>query len=249
MSTAVPLQLLDADARYALSSYRNLLVNARFWINQRGYAGAATTAAKQYTHDRWRVVVSGQSAAFSDTGGASIGWMLTAPAGGVEQVVERINFIAGQFVLTWQGTASATVNGAPVSKGVPFSVGSGVDMVVRFSNGTVLCPQLERGTVATEFEVLPYQLDLLLCQRYYLRQTINGQSATAGNVLVSMNFPTMMRATPAAAIVFAGSTENASVPGGVAGISPMSAYLPFAVTAANGYVIGLVVAFDAEITA
>lgn len=62
MSTAVPLQLLDADARSALSSYRNLLVNARFWINQRGYAGAATTAAKQYTHDRWRVVVSGQSA-------------------------------------------------------------------------------------------------------------------------------------------------------------------------------------------
>lgn len=247
MTTAVPLNLLDPAARSALTGYRNLLHNARFWINQRAYAGAATTAAKQYTHDRWRVVVAGQAAAFSDTMGASIGWMVTAPAGGLEQVVERINFIAGQFVLTWQGSATATVNGATVQKGVPFSVGGGADMVVRFSGGSVMVPQLERGTVPTEFEILPYPFDLLQCQRYYLRQTVNGQSATAGNVLANMNFPTMMRAMPSAAIVFAGTTEGASVPGGVAGVTPMSAYLPFAATAANGYVIGLVVAFDAEI--
>lgn len=248
MTTAVPLQLLDSDARSALTAYRNLLINARFWINQRSYSGAATMVPKQYTRDRWRVVVQGQAASFADTAGAAVGWMATAPAGGLEQVVERTNFIAGQFVLNWQGTATATVNGATVQKGVPFSVGSGVDMVVRFSGGTVLTPQLERGRVATAFECIPYALDLAECRRYFTRAIANGQSAAIGNAIAAVTLPVTMRAQPTGSINAPGDRVDVTVPGGIVTTTD-SVYVPFAATAANGYVIGMVLWLDAEITA
>jgi len=144
---------------------RNLLVNARGLVNQRGYvAGTAATANGQYTVDRWRVVTAGEALFWSEGDGFRT---FTAPAGGVEQVVEGINIVAGTYVLSWVGTASASVNGAPVANGGTVVLPGGAQATVRFSGGTFALPQLERGTVPTEFEVRPFGQDLAMCQRYY----------------------------------------------------------------------------------
>jgi hypothetical protein len=60
--------------------------------------------------------------------------------------------------------------------------------------------QLEKGTVATSFDYLPYGTELQLCKRYY--QTINGIQATSAAAVVgsilyaSFAYPVEMRATP-----------------------------------------------------
>jgi hypothetical protein len=67
--------------------------------------------------------------------------------------------------------------------------------------------QLEVGSTATEFEFLPAQVELALCQRYYYRITGNSGSGypslipsavsqTNTNVLASIQHPVTMRETP-----------------------------------------------------
>lgn len=148
-----------------LAGMRNLLINANPIINQRGYvSGTATSGANQYTLDRWRVVTSGQSIAFTDSANVRT---VTAPAGGVEQVIEGINILSGTYVLNWTGTATATVDGTSVAKGGTVTLTGGTNATVRFIGGTFSLPQLEPGTVATPFERRQAGLELVLCQRYY----------------------------------------------------------------------------------
>ncbi len=53
--------------------------------------------------------------------------------------------------------------------------------------------QIEQGNVATPFEVRPYQLELMLCQRYYQRWNALASTIAAA---ASVNFPVLFRATP-----------------------------------------------------
>lgn len=148
-----------------LGGFRNLLINGNPVINQRGYvSGTATNGANQYTLDRWRVVTSGQSISFTDSQATRT---VTAPAGGVEQVIEGESIITGTYVLSWEGTATATVNGAAATNGVSFSLTGGSNCTVRFSNGTFRLAQLEPGTRATPFERRSAGVELTLCERYY----------------------------------------------------------------------------------
>ncbi|WP_053194232.1 DUF2793 domain-containing protein [Chelatococcus sp. CO-6] len=144
---------------------RNLLINARGLVNQRGYvSGTATAAASRYTLDRWRVVAAGQALSWTEANGYRT---FTAPAGGVEQVIEGVDVVAGTYVLSWTGTASASINGAAVAKGGTVSLAGGANVTVRFSGGTFALPQLERGTVPSAFEVRPFSQELIMCQRYF----------------------------------------------------------------------------------
>lgn len=159
-----------ADARTALGigsaiTFRNLLINAGGWFNQKVYvSGTATGTANFYTLDRWRVVTSGQNVSF---GSASPDRTMTAPAGGLEQVIEGVNVIGGVYTLSWTGTATATVNGTAITNGGnTASLPANTNVTVRFSGGTVLLPQFELGTVATPFERRNYAVELLMCQRY-----------------------------------------------------------------------------------
>lgn len=193
-----------ADARSALGigsaiTFRNLLINAGGWVNQRGaVSGAATGSANQYTLDRWRVVVSGQNLTFS---AAAPDVTMTAPAGGLEQVIEGANVIGGVYTLSWTGTATATVNGAAITNGGnTASLSANTNVTIRFSSGTVLRPQFELGTVATPFERRLLGTEIQLCQRYFWMMLgggvyAHGMAASSG-VLITFQFPVVMRANP-----------------------------------------------------
>lgn len=182
-------------------SYRNKLINARGDINQRTYvSGTATGGANQYTVDRWRVVTSGQNLSWTASGNDRV---FTAPAGGVEQVIEGVNLDTGTYALSWTGTASATVNGTSVANGATIALTGGSNATVRFTGGTFSLPQLELAGV-TAFERRSYGVELALCQRYYWRQYgpgVNstlavGQCESTTRSRVILNTPMPMRIVP-----------------------------------------------------
>jgi len=202
--------VLNTDGTCSQLGVRNAIINGNPIINQRGYvSGTATSGANQYTLDRWRVVTSGQSITWTDSGNVRT---VTAPAGGVEQVIEGINLITGTYTLNWTGTATATVAGNAVAKGGNVSITGGTDTTVRFSSGTVSLVQFEPGTVATPFERRIYGQELALCQRYYAKSTEGIAGGTSGRhncffyasytteVWGSVAFPVPMRASPTVTI-------------------------------------------------
>ena len=181
--------------------FKNRLINAQGLINQRTYvSGTATSGANQYTLDRWRVVTSGQNLTFTTTNNVTT---FTAPAGGVEQVIEGLNLESGTYVLSWTGTATAKVAGATVANGGTVTVIGGTNTTVQFASGTFSLPQFEKGSTATSFDYRPYGTESALCQRYYYRvalpynvwagpAAINGTGAARG----FLQFPITMRTAP-----------------------------------------------------
>jgi hypothetical protein len=190
-----------------LAGFRNGIINANPIINQRGYvSGTATTVANQYTLDRWRVVTSGQSITWTDSANVRT---VTAPVGGVEQVIEANNIYSGTYTLSWTGTATATVDGTTVAKGGNFSLTGGNNVTVKLINGTFAQVQLEPGTVATPFERRSYGQELALCQRYYLDYGefhigMNGNTNAQGDGA----FPVQMRAAPSLTYTDVSSVAN-----------------------------------------
>jgi hypothetical protein len=188
-------------------SFRNKIINGDFRINQRVYvSGTATIGADQYTLDRWRVVTSGQNLTFSASGTGNI---VTAPAGGIEQVIESLNIEGGTYTLSWTGTATGAVNGSAVANGGQVTLPSNTNATIKFSSGTVSLVQLEEGSVVTPFENRPIGTELALCQRYCLsisqdginsRHIGSGFWVSATNGMQFVNHFVPMRATPTLSI-------------------------------------------------
>lgn len=191
----------------SLASFRGKLMNADFRVNQRGYvSGTVVGFANTYTLDRWRVVTAGESLSFSASGN---GYQITAPAGGVEQVIEGVNIEGGTYVLGWTGTATATVNGTARTSGETFTLTANTDVTVRFTGGTVSLAQLEPGSSVTAFEHRPFGLELALCQRYYWRGLpsgghIFGSYANGAFGSIPVSLPVTMRSAPTLASNFTG---------------------------------------------
>lgn len=190
---------------------KNLLINPNFVINQRVYvSGAATSGANAYTVDRWRVVISGQNLSWTTSNGVLTA---TAPAGGVEQIIEGASLIPGTYVINWTGTATCTVGGIARAKGASFTITGGADVTVRFTGGTVSLPQLERGTIPTMFEGRHIGEELLLCQRYFWNQ-IGGLSGNFASYVSGalgswwIKFPSTMRVAPTLGYISTGVTLN-----------------------------------------
>ena len=215
-----------ADARNNLEigpviSFRNKLINALGLINQRAYvSGTPTTGANQYTLDRWRVVTSGQNLTFSTSQNVVT---MTAPAGGLEQVIEGSNIETGVYTLSWTGTATATVDGVAITNGgQTASKTGGTNVTIRFSGGTVSKPQFELGSVVTPFEMRMTGLELQLSQRYCIRLNYlaSGTSIGSGVFFAAtqaqfvLHLPTVMRVAPsvtASSLTFSCLTGGGSI--------------------------------------
>ncbi len=169
---------------------KNKLINAQGLINQRGYiSGTTTTSSNQYTLDRWKVVVLGQNLSFSTSENITT---FTAPAGGVEQVIEGLNIETGTYVLNWTGSATATVNGTSISKGGTITLTGGSNVTIRFINGTFSLPQFETNTTITRFEYRPIGTELTLCQRYFFKSSDQGGGADPGSRLIAVLYDTVV---------------------------------------------------------
>lgn len=186
---------------------RNLIINGSGRINQRGYtSGTATSGANEYTLDRWRVVTSGQNLSFT---GNDAGRVMTAPAGGAEQVIEGANIAGGTYVLNWTGTATATVGGASVSKGGTFTLTANTNATVRFTGGTFSEVQLEPGSVATPFEFRSYGQELALCHRYYQKGALveRHHGGSPVQYLASVRYGIPLRVSPTRTVQNNGSVD------------------------------------------
>ena len=184
---------------------RNKIINGDFRINQRAYvSGTNTTGANQYTLDRWRVVTSGQNVTFTDY---LNGLQVTAPAGGIEQVIEDLNIAGGTYVLSWEGNAVGSVNGTVVAKGEPFELPAKTHATVKFTGGTVARVQLEKGEVVTPFEERFIGDELELCQRYFTKTNVHwrwdGSVGGIATASVHVDFATTMRAIPTISVISA----------------------------------------------
>ena len=171
-SSAAELNILDGVTATAsqISAVvqlpgRNLIMNGQGRINERVYvSGTATVAANQYTLDRWRVVTSGQNLSWTGNAARNV---MTAPAGGVEQVIEGLNIVGGTYTINWTGTATCTVAGVARAKGAVFTLTGATNTTVRFTGGTFTDVQIEAGSIPTAYGWTPYSEELALCQRYY----------------------------------------------------------------------------------
>ena len=195
-------------ATSATFNFRNRLINPNFGINQRGYvSGTATIVANQYTLDRWRVVTSGQNITFSTSG---VDTTVTAPAGGMEQVIEGIHINGGVYTLSWTGTATATVNGSSItSGGQTTSLTAGSNVTIRFTSGTVLNPQFEFGSIVTAVERRPRPIEQVMCCRYYNKGNglMGGYSQTGLGNYGQISFEIEMRTTPTLSYGSGGSSN------------------------------------------
>lgn len=194
------------EDRKASVGMRNLIINGNFSINQRNYvSGSAVGAANTYTLDRWRVVVSGQSITFTASGNGNL---VTAPAGGIEQVIEGASIAGGTYCINWTGTATCAVNGTARAKGATFTLTANTNATLRFSGGTVGEVQVEPGSVVTAFEARPIGLELMLCQRYY--EEIRITWVMSGVVAPWYNYRQIKQAVPTATYAYdSGGTGGA----------------------------------------
>lgn len=139
---------------------RNLITNAGFRINQRRNV-ATTLAAGVYGYDRWRGGTSGCTYAIS-------GNTITITMGSLAQTIPGASLTeAGPYTLSWEGTATATVNGSAIANGGQVMLTPFANVVVAFSGGTLANPQLEQNPTPTPFEQRPIELEMQLCLPYF----------------------------------------------------------------------------------
>lgn len=197
---------------YPQLSGRNLIINGTGRINVRAYvSGTATTISNQYTLDRWRVVTLGQNLTFTGDGHSRT---MTAPVGGVEQVIAPGEVVGGTYVINWSGTATCTVDGTPRAKGDTFTLTANTASTVRFINGTFTEVQIEAGTIPTEYEWTYRQEEQLRCQAFHqtVRVWRRWTAVTAGDIDGSFEmFTPPMRGIPTLAYTTLTTNTNATV--------------------------------------
>jgi len=201
-------------------TFRNLIINGRGSVNQRGYvSNTGTSVANQYTLDRWRVVTSGQALVFTPDGSGSI---MYAPAGGVEQVIEASSNDGSAHTISWVGDAVVQINGGAVnSSPYTFSVTANNSITVKFTispgggSGIFKEVQVEQGTQPTVFELRPAGVELALCQRYYQTGGLifSGNTTSGSNYTAQVGLKVEMRAAPTVTLTSASNTGFAATAG------------------------------------
>lgn len=221
-------------------SFRNKLINASGNVNQRGYpSGVIAPSGSFYFTDRWRLVVANTAATWTTLANGCKEW--TAPATGVEQIVEGNNVESGIYVLSWVGTAQGYLNNSPVPNGGTILVPYGQPVGIKFASGTFSQPQFERGERPTPFEFRPLSYEMDLAQRYFYSLDGNGlyclgQVQSPTYVAAILNLPTTMRTNPSFVANNIGCTNS-----GGGGVPASSA----SIASGNPRVVGMSIGFGA----
>jgi hypothetical protein len=199
------------QATAAVSGFANLIINGGFAVNQRVYTTGSALGAGAYGHDRWKGGASGVTYTFTQN--AYPLTTVTVTAGSLVQVVEGRNVAGGNYTLSWSGTAQGRVNGAAyLSSPITVGLTAGANITVEFNTGTLGAVQLESGTAANAFTVLPYETELRRSQRYFLRNGngITGNcSALCTQMELGLIFPVPMRTAPSLSLNSASATAYA----------------------------------------
>lgn len=166
----------DANTLF-IRGYRNRIINGAFVINQRNYTSGTNLASGAYGFDRWKSGFTNTALTF--TAGSQSTTVTISTSGVVQQIIERENMPAGQYVLSWSGTATGrvyNVGGTPPSYGASpqiVTLDGSANVVVEFtasgSTKTLGTVQLEAGPVFSPFEYRLRGEELSLCHRYFYR--------------------------------------------------------------------------------
>ena len=214
-----------ACARAALGATgpKNLFLNPRFRVNQRGYVSGTAASAGQYTLDRLKMTVAGQALAFAASGA---GVRATFPAGGCDEVILGENVRGGIYTISWVGTATAKVNGVTIANGgQTASLPAATNITINLSAGWAEDVMFQLGSVATSPDDQGYAAELFDCQYYgyALSPSVAGQPVcsvtfTYSNYLAvgTLKFPRAMRVNPTASFL-AGSPASFTITGGGGG--------------------------------
>lgn len=185
----------------------NLLINSNFAINQRDYISGSALAIGAFGHDRWKALVASSYVFTQSTAITAI-----TITGTIAQIIEAGAIQGGNYVLSWSGTAIATVNGTAVANGGNITISAGMQTTVAFSSGTLSNPKFEFGSTATTWQVPDQQQELARCQRYYqkmvtttaneLKFLVEGTASSVGVYFRNtMLLPVKMRVYPTVAWV------------------------------------------------
>lgn len=219
---------------------RNLIDNGDFRINQRAWvSGTAATSANQYCLDRWRIVTSGHAITWAADGA---GFIVTAPAGGVEQLIDASSVVGGTYGVDWDGTATCTVNGQAVSKGGTVTLTANAQAAIRFSGGTVTRARLEPGK-ALPWETRPRWLEQLICMTYYEQPTsVVRVYAGASGTKMTVRYRVPKRVTPT--VTFTANVGISTTPDAASNATQLTV----AVTQASAGIISFIYRASADLT-
>lgn len=180
----------------------NYIDNSGFTINQRGYASGAALAANAYGFDRWKAGSGGCTLNFTFS---FVDTLVTIAAGSITQVVDGTTLLSTPYILSWQGTAVCSVNGAAtVPSPVVVDATAGANLTLNWQGGTLGQVQLELGTVISPWQPEPPGVELMRCQRFYQGWLAAMWGNAGGNgtgVGYSQALATPMRANPTVTIV------------------------------------------------
>ena len=165
--------------------YRNVIINARVSINQRGVTFASASVG-DYWADRWK-----------KTSGSTM-----------TQIIEDGNYVSG---------ATYTLSGVNVTTQQLTAPTSG-NWTLPDIPSNAYNVQLEKGTEATYFEIVPYGIDYINCLRYFQSidndwrndMTLGGAAISAGYMA---HFYTKMRITPTVTVTAQSGTSSTNVTG------------------------------------
>lgn len=156
----------------APTSFKNILINGNFSVNQLVVSGTVTLAAGIYGHDGWKAGTSGCTYTFALSG---IDTIITITAGTLVQIADSKKVRGGVYTVSNAGTAQGriAINGSGTSgsfAALPLTTASataGQIITVEFTTGTLNRVQLELGSIPTSFAVLTPEIALIQCQAYF----------------------------------------------------------------------------------
>jgi hypothetical protein len=210
----------------------NIILNGAFEINQRRYSSGSNLSSGSYGFDRWKSNFTNTTLTFTATSGGQE--IQINSGGGLQQIIERSNVLAGTYTLSWSGTSTGRVynfgatppsySSSPITVNLDGSANVVVEFTASGSAKTLSKVQFEPGSAPTAFRTNSntFEGELAACQRYYVflgrdqafqNLGLSGFIESSTVAKVFHNFPTTLRVAPTS-LDFGGALQIADANGG-----------------------------------